>query len=35
VTNYLGTHGASRIADVAVVIAALRRGPLVLPEFTL
>lgn len=34
-TDYLGTHGASRIADVAVVIAPLRRGPLVLPDFIL
>jgi DNA-binding Lrp family transcriptional regulator len=30
-TDYLGTHGASRVADVAVVVVALRRGPLVVP----
>ncbi len=30
-TEYLGSHGASRVADVAVVVIALRRGPLVMP----
>jgi len=30
-TGYLGTHGASRVADVAVVVVALRRGPLIMP----
>jgi DNA-binding Lrp family transcriptional regulator len=30
-TEYLGSHGASRVADVAVVVVALRRGPLVMP----
>ena len=29
-TSYLGTHGATEIANAAVVVAALRRGPLVL-----
>ncbi len=34
-TDYLGTHGASRVADVAVVVAALRRGPLVMRMSTI
>ena len=29
-TSYLGTHGATEIANAAVVVAALRRGPLIL-----
>jgi DNA-binding Lrp family transcriptional regulator len=31
-TDYLSTQGASEIANVAVVVAALRRGPLVMPD---
>jgi DNA-binding Lrp family transcriptional regulator len=31
-TNYLGEHGASEIANVAVVVAAIRRGPLVVTD---
>lgn len=34
-TDYLGIHGASRVADVAVVVAALRRGPLVMRMLTI
>jgi DNA-binding Lrp family transcriptional regulator len=30
-TDYLGGHHANHVADVAVVVAALRRGPLVMP----
>jgi DNA-binding Lrp family transcriptional regulator len=30
-TEYLGSHGATRVADVAMVEIALRRGPLVMP----
>ena len=32
VTNYLGRHGVSEIANVAVVVAAVRRGPLVVAD---
>jgi DNA-binding Lrp family transcriptional regulator len=31
-TNYLGKHGASEIANAAVVVAAVRRGPLVVAD---
>ncbi|MCU1492281.1 MAG: hypothetical protein JWO62_45 [Acidimicrobiaceae bacterium] len=31
-TSYVGAHGASEIANAAVVVAALRRGPLVLAD---
>ena len=30
-TDYLGSHGASRVADVALVIIPLRRGPMIMP----
>ncbi len=30
-TDYLGSHGVTRVADVAVVVVALRRGPLIMP----
>ncbi|MDA8291193.1 MAG: Lrp/AsnC family transcriptional regulator [Actinomycetota bacterium] len=31
-TGYVGAHGASEIANAAVVVAALRRGPLVVAD---
>lgn len=32
-TDYLGTHGAAEVATAAVVVAALRRGPLLMATY--